>query len=158
MNYIPFPGSTMLNQDYRDMLSLFLENKVEFILVGAYAMAAHGFVRATGDIDFFVKPDAENAQKALAAIQQFGAPLHEVNADDFSKEGMVFQIGVAPRRIDILTNIDGLSFDEAWKERVEIEIDGLTIPIISLLGLIKNKRATGREKDLLDAVELEKRL
>lgn len=140
----------MLNQDYRDMLSLLLENKVEFLVVGAYALAAHGFPRATGDIDIFVRPLPVNAQRTYAALIAFGAPLDRISPSDFEVPGMIVQIGVQPRRIDLITQIDGLTFNEAEQDKMIVEIDGLLIPFISKHKLIINKMATGREKDRLD--------
>jgi hypothetical protein len=136
------------------MLSVLLANRVDFVVVGAYAMAAHGYPRATGDIDLFIHPTPENAGKVIAALKQFGAPLNQVTASDFEKPGTVFQIGVAPRRIDIITEIDGVSFAEAFKERIIISMEELDVPVISRRLLIANKKATGREKDRLDADSL----
>ncbi len=144
----------MLNQDYKDILSLLLEKEAEFLVVGAYAMAAHGYPRATADIDIFVKPSPENASRVYQAIREFGAPLENIIPADFEAPGTVFQIGVEPRRIDLMTEIDGLSFDEADKDKDVYEIEGIRIPFISKNMLIKNKLATGREKDRLDAVSL----
>ncbi len=146
----------MLNPDYRDMLSAFSEERVEYLLVGAYALAVHGQVRATGDIDLWVKVSRENAERVIAALARFGAPLHEVEARDFETPGVVFQIGVAPRRIDILTSIDVVDFDAAWPEREEVEVAGLKVPVIGRRHLLQNKRATGRPKDLADALWLER--
>ena len=137
----------MLNQDYKEMLSLLLDNKVEFLLVGAYALAAHGFPRATADIDIFVKPNSENASALYKTLEKFGAPLENISRDDFAHPGIILQIGVAPRRIDIITKIDGLTYDEASKGKEIIEIESLLIPVISKQNLIINKLATGREKD-----------
>lgn len=144
----------MLNQDYKEMLSLLLANDVEFLLVGAYALAAHGFPRATADIDIFVKPSSENAALVFKTLEEFGAPTQDVSTNDFARSGTIFQIGVAPRRIDIITQIDGLSFDEAGKGKDIIEIEGLLIPVISKENLILNKLATGRAQDKLDANKL----
>lgn len=141
----------MLNQDYKEMLSLLLENDVEFLLVGAYAMAAHGFPRATGDMDIFVNPSHENASRVYETLRAFGAPTEDISAEDFAVPGTIFQIGVIPRRIDIITHIDGVSFDEASKEKNVIQIDGLAVPVLSKECLIKNKEATGRAKDKVDA-------
>lgn len=144
----------MLNQDYKEILSLLLENNVSFLLVGAYALAVHGYPRATGDIDIFVKPDHENAIRVFHSLAQFGAPLSNITSDDFKKEDTILQIGVAPRRIDIITTIDGLSFEEAASGKEVVTIEGLDIPVISRKNLITNKLATGREKDRLDAENL----
>ena len=144
----------MLNQDYKEILSALLEEKAEFILVGAYALAVHGFPRATGDIDIFVCPSKENAHRVYKALKKFGAPMNQVTVDDFATPGIVFQIGVAPRRVDILTHIDGISFQSANEDKLTVEIEDLKIPVISKGKLIQNKESTGREKDKLDAKTL----
>jgi len=144
----------MLNQDYKEMLSLLLGNNVEFLLVGAYAMAAHGFPRATADIDIFVKPSTENAFMLYETLEKFGTPLGNISTEDFSHPGIILQIGIAPRRIDILTKIDGLTYEEASKGKEIIEIEALSIPVISKQNLIINKLASGREKDKIDAKNL----
>jgi hypothetical protein len=146
----------MLNPDYKEMLSLLLEESVEFVLVGAYALAVHGFPRATGDIDLLVRPSAENAEKVYRCLARFGAPMEGIRSGDFSEPGLVFQIGVAPRRIDILTAIDGLSFQEAAKDAIIVRIEDLDIPVLSKANLIKNKESTGRMKDAVDAETLKK--
>lgn len=146
----------MLNPDYKEILSILQNNNVEFLLVGAYALAIHGFPRATGDIDIFVKPDNDNAEKLYRSLKIFGAPLRNISPVDFISPGIVLQIGVAPRRIDILTSIDGLTFDEASVGMETIQIEDLSIPVISRKNLIANKLATGREKDKLDAENLMK--
>jgi hypothetical protein len=139
------------------MLQFLLEEKVEFILVGAYALGAHGYPRATGDIDIWIKADENNSKKTYNALARFGAPLDQINVNDFAIEGVIFQIGVAPRRIDIITKIDGVTYDEANKDKIVVEVEGLKLPVLSLDKLIKNKLATGREKDELDAKFLMKR-
>ncbi len=147
----------MLNEDYKEMLESLLEEKVKFILVGAYALAAHGFPRATGDMDIWVKPHDENSKKVYKALAKFGAPISEIREDEFSQPGLIFQIGVVPRRIDIITKISGVEFDEADADKIVVNIEELKIPVLSIDLLIKNKMATGREKDLLDAKLLKKR-
>jgi hypothetical protein len=144
----------MLNNDYKDILLAFSTGKVKFLLVGAYAMAAHGYPRATFDIDLWVMPDPENAQLVLQALEVFGAPLGELSPEDMQKEGVIFQIGVAPRRIDILTSVDGLQFDEAFAHSEIIEIEGIPVDVLSRADLIKNKQSTGRLKDLADVESL----
>jgi hypothetical protein len=133
------------------MLENLLEEKVKFILVGAYALAAHGFPRATGDMDIWVKPDENNSKKVYNALAKFGAPMSDISEDEFSQPGLIFQIGVVPRRIDIITKIAGVEFDEADTKKIVINIENLTIPVLSIDLLIKNKLATGREKDMVDA-------
>jgi hypothetical protein len=137
------------------MLSAFIAGGVEFLIVGAYALAAHGVPRATGDLDFWVRPSDENARRVLQALDVFGAPLHDLSAEDLTQPDLVYQIGVEPVRIDILTEIDGVAFDEAWAGRVVSEIDGLRVPVIGRAELIRNKRALGRTKDLADIEALE---
>ena len=144
----------MLNPDYRDMLSAFANAEVDYLVIGAYAMAAHGHPRATGDIDLWVRSTSTNANRVLEALSAFGAPLTEVDRNDFQTPDTVFQIGVSPRRIDILTTIEGVDFEEAWSERVAIEIEGLTVPVIGRKHLIANKRALGRQQDLADIERL----
>ena len=147
----------MLNKDYKEMLQFLLEEKVEFILVGAYALGAHGYPRATGDIDIWVNADENNSKKTYNALARFGAPLDQLQVNDFAVEGVIFQIGVAPRRIDIITRIDGVTYDEANDDKIIVEVEGLLLPVLSLDNLIKNKLATGREKDELDAKYLMKK-
>ena len=152
-----FRVQRMLNSDYKEMLQILLEEGVEFIIVGAYALAAHGYPRATGDIDIWIKPDADNARKVLRSLNRFGTPLYSLSENDLTVQGTVFQIGVIPRRIDILTSITGVNFDDAWKDCLQVEIDGLIIPVLSREKLIANKEAIGRDKDVIDVKNLRKR-
>ena len=145
----------MLNEDYKEMLQCLSAEDVKFLLVGAYAMAAHGYPRATMDIDLWVMPSPDNAAAVLRALRQFGAPLQGLSLSDLQKDDTVFQIGVAPRRIDILTGASGLRFDESLQHSAPIEIEGLQIRMPSIAVLILNKRASGRTKDLADAEALE---
>ncbi|NBB87882.1 MAG: hypothetical protein GVY12_16870 [Bacteroidetes bacterium] len=144
----------MLNPDYRDILSAFDDAGVEYLVIGAYAVAAHGHPRATGDIDLWVRPSPVNAKRVLRALKAFGAPLSNINEQDFQAPGLVFQIGVAPRRIDILTTAEGLTFDVAWRDRVTVNLEGVPIPVLSKAHLIQNKRALGRHQDLADIEHL----
>jgi len=145
----------MLNSDYRDILLDLSNRKVKFLLVGAYALAAHGYPRSTMDIDFWVKPEAANAALVLNALEDFGAPTGDLTPDDFLEEGMIFQIGVAPRRVDIITSVDGLEFEQAFSNSQIIDIEGIPVHVLSVPDIIKNKRATGRTKDLADVEMLE---
>ena len=145
----------MLNEDYKDMLQALVEEKAKFLLIGAYALAAHGYLRATMDIDIWVMPSPQNADTVLRALQRFGAPLHDLTAADLQADGTIFQIGVAPRRIDILTTASGLHFDETFARSLTVDIEGIEVHIPSLDDLIRNKRTTGRTKDLADAEALE---
>ena len=145
----------MLNEDYKEMLQILLDNKVKFLVVGAYAMGAYGYPRATGDFDIWVQASAENAKRVYKSLAEFGAPLAEVTEQTFCELGIMFQIGVAPRRIDIITTIDGVEFDKAYAQRHQIQIDDLDVPFISKENLIENKLSTGRDKDRLDAEYLQ---
>ena len=145
----------MLNPDFRDMLSLFNEERVEYLVVGAYALAYHGLPRATGDIDLWISRSDENAKRVWQTLVRFGVPIAGLTMNDLKEPGTVSQIGVAPRRIDILTSIDGVEFEEAVSERGEVEIEGIKIPIIGRRHLIRNKKATGRPQDRADVARLE---
>jgi hypothetical protein len=145
----------MLNEDYKEMLQFLADEKVKFLLVGAYALAVHGYPRATMDIDIWVLPSPENAQAVLRALDRFGAPLHGLTTADLQKDDTIFQIGVAPRRIDIITGASGLRFTEAFANSSVIDIDGLDVHIPSVDDLIRNKKASGRTKDLADVEALE---
>jgi hypothetical protein len=145
----------MLNEDYKDMLQALSDENVSFLLVGAYAMAAHGYPRATMDIEIWVMPSPQNADAVLRALNRFGAPLHNLNKEDLQNDGTLFQIGVAPRRIDIITAASGLQFEEAYGRSLSVNIEGIEVHIPSIDDLIRNKRTSGRTKDLADAEALE---
>jgi hypothetical protein len=144
-----------VNPDFRDLLAAFNAHGVEYLVVGAHALAAHGHVRATKDLDVWVRPHADNAPRVLAALRDFGAPLHDLVEDDLSRPGLVFQIGVAPVRIDVITAIDGVEFDDAWPARLEARFGGLPVAVLSREHLIANKKATGRLQDRADVERLE---
>jgi len=137
------------------MLSALCEEKADFLIVGAYALAAHGHPRATGDIDIWIRASEENAKRVWRALMRFGCPLFDLKLDDLKTPDLIFQIGVEPRRIDIVTSITGVEFDEAWPDRKEIEIEGLKIAAIGRSHLLKNKKAVGRPQDLADVAWLE---
>src|SRR5687767_11767090 len=147
-----------LNDDFRDLVVLFADRGVEFVVVGAYALGFHGAPRASGDIDLLVRPSRQNAARVEAALLEFGAPLaaHGVGQADFASAGTVYQMGLPPRRIDILTEITGVSFDEAWASRVAADLDGRTVGVLGRETFLKNKLATGRPEDLADASRLSK--
>lgn len=146
----------MLNPDFKDILSCLRGEGVEFIVVGAYALAAHGLPRATGDIDIWVRNSPENARKVMRALAKFGAPVSDLSEDDFEAPDTVLQLGVEPSRIDLLTGIDGVEFDEAWENKVGVNVDGLEIYVLSRADLLKNKLAVGRDKDQGDIAWLKK--
>jgi hypothetical protein len=145
----------LLNPDFRDMLSALSAEQAEYLLVGAYAVAVHGLPRATGDLDVWIRSSEDNARRVWRALARFGAPLSGLHEADLQTPGVVVQIGVAPRRIDLLTAIDAVTFDDAWPERTEVDIGSLTVPVIGRRHLIVNKRAVGRPQDLADVARLE---
>ena len=114
------------------MLLALNDARVEYLIVGAYALAAHGSPRATGDIDIWVRPDPENAERVWSALVRFGAPIDQITVDDFAAPGIVFQIGLPPERIDVLTMISGVDFHQAWNSRMVVEIDGMSVPVLGL--------------------------
>jgi hypothetical protein len=146
-----------VNRDFLEMLSELCAAGAEFIIVGAHALAAHGVPRATGDLDIWVRPSLENAERVLGALAAFGAPLFDLNRDDLVRTDTVFQIGMPPGRIDILTGISGVGFEEAWSRRLVISLQGVAAPVsvLSRHDFITNKRASGRPKDLLDLALLD---
>lgn len=139
-----------MNRDFVEMLSALCEAGAEFLIVGAHALAAHGHPRATGDLDIWVRPSAENAERVLSALRAFGAPTFGVTREELAEPGMVLQIGIVPCRIDLLTGISGVTFDEAWPARLPIQIGELAVACIGRDDLVRNKLAAGREKDLAD--------
>jgi len=146
----------MLNPDFRDMLLCLKEERVDFIVVGAYALAAHGFPRATGDIDLFIRISPDNAHKIMCALAKFGASLSDLSEKDFISPQSVIQIGVQPCRVDILTGIDGIEFPEAWENKIKVVVEGIDLYIPSKADLLKNKLASDRDKDQGDIAWLRK--
>jgi hypothetical protein len=140
------------------MLSCLNDEGVDFIVVGAYALAAHGLPRATGDIDVWLRNSPDNARKVLRALTKFGAPTSHLSEEDFTTPNFIIQIGVEPCRIDLLTGIDGVEFGEASGGKVKLEVGDLEIFVLSKEHLLKNKLAAGRDKDRGDIAWLEKRL
>jgi hypothetical protein len=144
-----------MNSDFVDLLRGFVAADVRFLVVGAYALALHGKPRATGDLDVWVDATPENAPRVMRALVAFGAPLADITEADFSRPGVVIQLGVAPVRIDILTQLTGLTFEEAWAERVRGAFGDIEVDYIGRASFIRNKRATGRPRDLVDVEDLE---
>jgi hypothetical protein len=145
----------LLNPDFIDILSAFSEEGVEYLVVGGFAMAFHGYVRATGDIDLWIRISEENAKKVYRALQKFGAPLANLNVDDLQQPGMVYQMGVIPNRIDVMNQISAVQFDEAWENKTVFEFESLKIPVIGRQDLLSNKKATNTIKDGGDILWLE---
>ena len=144
------------NQDFRDLFAALNAEAVDYLVVGGHALAAHGHVRATKDIDVWVRCDAINAARTHRALHAFGAPVGDLTIEDLATPGIVFQIGVPPIRIDILTAISGVNFEDAWDARVASTYDDQAIHVLSREHLIQNKRAAGRLQDLADVERLEK--
>ncbi len=154
---MPLNNETPLNSDFADLLHEFNAACVEFVIVGGQAFGFHAQPRYTKDIDFLVNPDPENARRVYRALAAFGAPLDDLTVDDLSDPNVVFQIGVEPNRVDILTAIDGVTFARAWATRQAGSYGAETMWVIGIEELIDNKRAAGRARDLLDVKELERR-
>ena len=144
-----------MNRDFAEMLNALSAEGADVLVVGAYAVAGHGLPRATGDIDLWVRPTPENSARVWRALERFGAPRSRLLPTSFTEPDIVYQIGLPPNRIDILTAIDGVTFAEAWPERVTSTVDGVTFQMISKHHLLANKRATGRPQDLADVARLE---
>jgi hypothetical protein len=144
-----------MNRDFAEMLKALGAENVEFLVVGAYAVAGHGIPRATGDIDLWVRPTADNAARLWRALERFGAPRSRVSPESFTQPDVVYQIGLPPNRIDFLTTIDGVEFDDAWAEKVPCVVSGIAFNMISLRHLVANKQATGRPQDLADIARLQ---
>jgi predicted nucleotidyltransferase len=145
-----------MNRDFEEMLRALSEAGADFMVIGAHAVAVYARPRATGDLDLWVRPTPSNAERVWRALVQFGAPLDALTQQDLTSDDVVFQIGVAPSRIDLLTTIGGVEFADAWARRTQVELWGLTVPVIGRDDLIRSKRAAGRERDLADVAELER--
>jgi hypothetical protein len=146
----------VVNRDFRDLFSALNAAEARYLVVGAYAVTFHARPRFTRDLDVWIDREPENAERAWRALAAFGAPLREVSPADLSKPGMVLQIGVAPNRIDVLTQIEGVDFAVAWRRRAAGTYGDCPIHVLSAEDLIANKRILGRPQDLLDVEELEK--
>ena len=146
-----------LSKDLREFVELLNANKVEYVVVGAFAVAFYGVPRYTADLDLLVQPTNENGERILSALRQFGFGDLPIQASDFSEPDKIVQLGVSPNRVDLLTSITGVPFEEAWSTREQGELDGITVWFIGSSTLIKNKERTGRPRDLGDADELKRR-
>ena len=144
-----------LDQDFNEFVQLLLANDVRFLIIGGYALAAHGAPRYTGDLDTWLWVNDNNANRVLVVLESFGFGSLNITREDLLNPNTVIQLGYPPHRIDLLTGIDGVGFDEAWNRRVEFEINGRRVPFISREDLITNKRAVARPQDLADVAKLE---
>jgi hypothetical protein len=145
----------MLNRDFKEIISAFSAEGAEFLVVGAYAVAAHGLPRATGDIDLWIRRTPDNAQRVWRALVRFGAPLDRLTVEDLLTPDSYIQFGVAPARVDVFTDIEGVEFDEAYPSRVMVMMDGVALPALGRSDLLRSKRASGRPQDLADVARLE---
>jgi hypothetical protein len=145
----------MLSKDFKEFVALLDVHSVKYLVVGGYAVAFHGYPRYTKDLDVWIKLSPENADNVLKALKAFGFGSLGLKAEDFLEEDQIIQLGYPPNRIDILTTLKEIKFENCYKERIEIEIQGVKINFIDLENLKRNKRATGRPQDLADAENLE---
>lgn len=146
-----------MNEDYRDILMALVQEEARFLIVGAHALAVHGYPRATIDLDIWIDSSEENASRVWRALARFGAPLDalDIRESDLSRPNVVAQFGLPPNRIDILTGVSGLSFHNAWPNRVHGTLEGVNVQVLGVDDLIVNKLASGRDKDRADVKGLE---
>jgi predicted nucleotidyltransferase len=144
----------MLNPDFKEFIQSLNDNDVRYLVVGGYAVALHGHPRYTKDIDIWIEPDPENANRMVRAIIQFGFESLGLEMDDFLEEDVIIQLGYPPNRIDLMTSLSGVNFKSCYEERISVEIDGVRVNFIDLTSLRKNKSATGRSQDLADLENL----
>lgn len=146
----------MLNQHFKEFIELLERNRVRYLIVGGYAVGLHGFPRYTGDIDVFIAVSEENARMVLKTFADFGFGDLGLRESDFLEEETVVEIGREPLKIQVLTGIDGVAFEECWNERKEVELSGSTVPFIGIESLLRNKEASSRAKDKIDLEELKR--
>ena len=146
-----------LPPDFREFIQLCNDHGVEYVIVGGYAVAVHGYVRYTGDMDFFIALNADNAERMVEVFNRFGLTQPEINAALFMDPGKILRIGSEPMRLEVLNKISGVSFEECYRNRKTVRVDGVPVNFVGYAELLKNKRSAGREKDLADAFELQKR-
>jgi hypothetical protein len=144
-----------LDHDFNEFVQLLLANDVRFLIIGGYALAAHGVPRYTGDLDTWLWVNGDNADRMLVVLDSFGFGSLNITREDLLNPDSVIQLGYPPHRIDLLTGIDGVGFDDAWNRRVEFEVNGRQVPFISREDLITNKRTVARPQDLVDVSKLE---
>lgn len=149
-------GTPIIHPDFRDLLESFVENEVRFLVVGAFALAALGRPRATGDIDLWIDATPQNAERVFKALRRFGAPLQDLTEADLSKPGVFFTIGIEPVRIDILTEVPGLEFTKAWERCIATRLGDIPVRSLSAPDFVSSKRAAGRPQDLVDAEAIER--
>jgi hypothetical protein len=143
-----------LEGDFKEFVSLLVEREVRFLVVGGFALAAHGLPRTTNDLDIWIWTDASNAELLTAALAEFGFGSLGIAPEDFTRPDLILHLGYEPDRIDVMTSIDGVGFDDAWRSRKEIEVEGIIVPVISKTHLVINKWMAGRPQDLVDLQKL----
>ena len=146
-----------LSRDFRELLECFARHEVRFLIVGGWALAAHGHPRMTKDLVIWVLADSANADAVIEALVDFGFGDLDLTAEDFLESDMVVQLGYPPNRVDLLTSPDGVDFESCWADRLDVTMDGLDVPFIGLEGLKQNKRSSGRPQDIVDIQILEGR-
>jgi hypothetical protein len=144
----------MLSRDFKEFIESLNANNVRYLVVGGYAVALHGYPRYTKDLDVWIEPKIQNANNVLNALTAFGFGSLDITADDFLEEGNIIQLGYPPNRIDLITSLKGLMFENCYPERVQVEIQGVLIDFIDIENLKTNKKATGRPQDLADLENL----
>lgn len=144
----------IFNQDFKDFVKLLTENKVEYLIVGGYAVGVHGYPRYTGDLDIWINNSDENAKRILKCVNDFGFSSYNLKLTDFTKDGRIVQLGYPPIRIDIINLVDGVKFSECYKNKKIVKIDDLDVNFIGYDDLIKNKKATSRPRDIDDIQNL----
>ncbi|MFN5922105.1 MAG: DUF6036 family nucleotidyltransferase [Bacteroidota bacterium] len=140
----------MFSQDFKEFVELLIKHKAEYLIVGGYAVGIHGHPRYTGDLDIWLNPTSENAEKILACVNEFGFASFGLKKEDFIKEGNIVQLGYPPLRIDLLTQIDGVTFNECYQNKIQVEIDDIRVNFIGYKDLLTNKKESGRLRDLDD--------
>ena len=140
----------MFSQDFKEFVELLINHKAEYLIVGGYAVGIHGHPRYTGDLDIWLNPTQENGEKVIRCVNEFGFASVGLKVSDFTKEGNVIQLGYPPLRIDLLTEIDGVTFNDCYLNRKEVEIEGIIVNFIGYWDLLKNKKESGRPRDLDD--------
>jgi hypothetical protein len=144
-----------IEKDFEELLQLFNKHKIHYCVVGGFAIAFYGVPRYTKDLDLFVRPDITNGKKIIQALKEFGFKSLKISEQDFAKPGFVIQLGYEPVRVDLITQIDGLTFEEVWKTKKKSVYGSEKIVLIGKKALIKNKKASGRKQDLADVEMLE---
>ena len=144
----------MLSRDFKEFIESLNANNVRYLVVGGYAVALHGYVRYTKDLDVWIEPKIQNANNVLNALTAFGFGSLDITANDFLEEGNIIQLGYPPNRIDLITSLKALMFENCYPERVQVDIQGVLIDFIDIENLKTNKKATGRPQDLADLENL----